>query len=195
MEAQGQKTYQVVGDPESQGTRRRVRWRSGVRGLRKCRRRWRWWRRRRDSGRRRRTRRDAGRRGRGMRRARRSKTPTVTSQRPSSVQSELSVRPRGPRVPARPGRHAGVGPGHPGGARDVEPGDTVETHLDTEFRVRKLRGPDLFNHLERTGAPMMPPRHRPRRRSDRPPGGRPRPERGDWDRCPLPRISGASVRA
>jgi len=39
---------------------------------------------------------------------------------------------------------------------DVEPGDTVETHLDTEFRVRKLRGPDLFNHLERTGAPMMP---------------------------------------
>jgi tRNA (adenine57-N1/adenine58-N1)-methyltransferase len=39
---------------------------------------------------------------------------------------------------------------------DVEPGDTVETHLETEFRVRKLRGPDLFNHLERTGAPMMP---------------------------------------
>jgi len=39
---------------------------------------------------------------------------------------------------------------------DVEPGDTVETHHDTEFTVRKLRGPDLFNHLERTGAPMMP---------------------------------------
>ncbi len=24
------------------------------------------------------------------------------------------------------------------------------------FVVRRLRGPDLFNHLERTGAPMMP---------------------------------------
>ncbi|QDX39635.1 tRNA (adenine-N1)-methyltransferase [Salarchaeum sp. JOR-1] len=39
---------------------------------------------------------------------------------------------------------------------DVEPGDTVETHLGEEFRVRGLRGPDLFDHLERTGAPMMP---------------------------------------
>nr|WP_303651941.1 methyltransferase domain-containing protein [Halovenus rubra] len=39
---------------------------------------------------------------------------------------------------------------------DVSPGDTVETHLGTAFRVRKLRGPDLFNHFERTGAPMMP---------------------------------------
>ena len=39
---------------------------------------------------------------------------------------------------------------------DVEAGDTVETHLDTVFEVRELRGPDLFNHLERTGAPMMP---------------------------------------
>ncbi len=39
---------------------------------------------------------------------------------------------------------------------DVESGDTVETHLDNAFTVRKLRGPDLFNHLERTGAPMMP---------------------------------------
>ncbi|MHB9288365.1 methyltransferase domain-containing protein [Halobacteriales archaeon Cl-PHB] len=39
---------------------------------------------------------------------------------------------------------------------DVAPGDTVATHLDTEFRVRELRGPDLFNHCERTGAPMMP---------------------------------------
>ena len=39
---------------------------------------------------------------------------------------------------------------------DVSPGDTVETHLGTAFFVRKLRGPDLFNHLERTGAPMMP---------------------------------------
>ncbi len=39
---------------------------------------------------------------------------------------------------------------------DVSPGDTVETHLGTEFVARKLRGPDLFHHFERTGAPMMP---------------------------------------
>ncbi|MFB6085469.1 MAG: methyltransferase domain-containing protein [Halodesulfurarchaeum sp.] len=39
---------------------------------------------------------------------------------------------------------------------DVEPGDSVETHLGEPFRVRALRGPDLFNHFERTGAPMMP---------------------------------------
>jgi tRNA (adenine57-N1/adenine58-N1)-methyltransferase len=39
---------------------------------------------------------------------------------------------------------------------DVQPGTTVETHLDETFEVRRLRGPDLFDHLERTGAPMMP---------------------------------------
>jgi len=39
---------------------------------------------------------------------------------------------------------------------DVSPGDTLETHLGDEFAVRRLRGPDLFHHLERTGAPMMP---------------------------------------
>jgi len=39
---------------------------------------------------------------------------------------------------------------------DVESGDVLETHLGTEFVARELRGPDLFNHLERTGAPMMP---------------------------------------
>jgi len=39
---------------------------------------------------------------------------------------------------------------------DPEPGETVETHLGEPFTVRKLRGPDLFNHFERTGAPMMP---------------------------------------
>jgi tRNA (adenine57-N1/adenine58-N1)-methyltransferase len=39
---------------------------------------------------------------------------------------------------------------------DAEPGDVLETHLGEEFVVRALRGPDLFNHLERTGAPMMP---------------------------------------
>ncbi|WP_368411320.1 methyltransferase domain-containing protein [Halocatena salina] len=39
---------------------------------------------------------------------------------------------------------------------DVSPGDTVETHLGTAFKARALRGPDLFAHFERTGAPMMP---------------------------------------
>ncbi|WP_142856922.1 tRNA (adenine-N1)-methyltransferase [Salinigranum halophilum] len=39
---------------------------------------------------------------------------------------------------------------------DVAPGDTVETHLGTEFVAREPRGPDLFDHFERTGAPMMP---------------------------------------
>ena len=39
---------------------------------------------------------------------------------------------------------------------DAEPGDSLETHLGEPFEVRGLRGPDLFNHLERTGAPMMP---------------------------------------
>ncbi|RLM59364.1 tRNA (adenine-N1)-methyltransferase [Halobellus sp. Atlit-31R] len=39
---------------------------------------------------------------------------------------------------------------------DVEPGDVLETHLGEAFVVRRLRGPDLFNHFERTGAPMMP---------------------------------------
>ncbi|MFW5896048.1 MAG: methyltransferase domain-containing protein, partial [archaeon] len=32
----------------------------------------------------------------------------------------------------------------------------IESHLGEAFTVRALRGPDLFNHLERTGAPMMP---------------------------------------
>ena len=39
---------------------------------------------------------------------------------------------------------------------DAEPGDVVETHLGESFAVRELRGPDLFDHMERTGAPMMP---------------------------------------
>ncbi|MFB6309030.1 MAG: methyltransferase domain-containing protein [Haloarculaceae archaeon] len=38
----------------------------------------------------------------------------------------------------------------------VEHGDTVETHLGEAFEARKLRGPDLFHHFERTGAPMLP---------------------------------------
>ena len=40
--------------------------------------------------------------------------------------------------------------------KDATPGETLETHLGTEFDVRALRGPDLFEHFERTGAPMMP---------------------------------------
>ena len=39
---------------------------------------------------------------------------------------------------------------------DVAPGDRLETHLGAAFAVRALRGPDLFDHLERTGAPMLP---------------------------------------
>ncbi len=39
---------------------------------------------------------------------------------------------------------------------DIRPGETIETHLGTPFRARELRGPDLFHHLDRTGAPMMP---------------------------------------
>ncbi|WP_137283449.1 methyltransferase domain-containing protein [Halorussus salinisoli] len=39
---------------------------------------------------------------------------------------------------------------------DVEPGQTLQTHLGEPFEVRGLRGPDLFNHFDRTGAPMMP---------------------------------------
>ena len=39
---------------------------------------------------------------------------------------------------------------------DVESGTVVETHLGEAFEVRRLRGPDLFDHFERTGAPMMP---------------------------------------
>ena len=39
---------------------------------------------------------------------------------------------------------------------DPKPGATIETHLGTPFRIRPLRGPDLFHHFERTGAPMVP---------------------------------------
>jgi tRNA (adenine57-N1/adenine58-N1)-methyltransferase len=39
---------------------------------------------------------------------------------------------------------------------DAEPGDELTTHLGERFRIRRLRGPDLFEHFERTGAPMMP---------------------------------------
>ncbi|QSG16156.1 methyltransferase domain-containing protein [Halapricum desulfuricans] len=39
---------------------------------------------------------------------------------------------------------------------DPAAGDVVESHLGETFRVQTLRGPDLFEHFERTGAPMMP---------------------------------------
>ncbi|MDZ7701993.1 MAG: methyltransferase domain-containing protein, partial [Halobacteriales archaeon] len=39
---------------------------------------------------------------------------------------------------------------------DVAPGDTLETHLGEAFHVEPARGPALFRHLERTGAPMLP---------------------------------------
>jgi tRNA (adenine57-N1/adenine58-N1)-methyltransferase len=39
---------------------------------------------------------------------------------------------------------------------DVAAGDVLESHIGEEFVVRDPRGPDLFNHFERTGAPMMP---------------------------------------
>jgi tRNA (adenine57-N1/adenine58-N1)-methyltransferase len=39
---------------------------------------------------------------------------------------------------------------------DADPGDRLDTHLGETFTVRALRGPDLFHHFERTGAPMMP---------------------------------------
>jgi tRNA (adenine57-N1/adenine58-N1)-methyltransferase len=35
-------------------------------------------------------------------------------------------------------------------------GDTVESHLGKRFAVLKPRAPDFFNHIKRTGAPMMP---------------------------------------
>jgi tRNA (adenine57-N1/adenine58-N1)-methyltransferase len=39
---------------------------------------------------------------------------------------------------------------------DPVPGDVVESHLGEVFHVRSLRGPDLFDHMQRSGAPMMP---------------------------------------
>jgi len=39
---------------------------------------------------------------------------------------------------------------------DASAGDELETHLGEPFVVREPRGPDLFDHFERTGAPMMP---------------------------------------
>ena len=56
----------------------------------------------------------------------------------------------------RPGEEFGTDLGVIEVPEDAAHGDTVETHLGTVFEVRRLRGPDLFDHLERTGAPMMP---------------------------------------
>ena len=55
-----------------------------------------------------------------------------------------------------PGEEKGTDLGVLALPEDAEPGDVVETHLGEPFSVRELRGPDLFDHMERTGAPMMP---------------------------------------
>jgi len=55
-----------------------------------------------------------------------------------------------------PGEEKGTDLGVLALPEDAEPGDVVETHLGEPFVVRALRGPDLFDHMERTGAPMMP---------------------------------------
>ena len=39
---------------------------------------------------------------------------------------------------------------------DVKMGDTIETHLGKKFTVMEPRVTDLFHHLERTGAPILP---------------------------------------
>jgi len=39
---------------------------------------------------------------------------------------------------------------------DPTNGETVETHIGESFTVRRPRLPDLFDHFERSGAPMMP---------------------------------------
>ncbi len=56
----------------------------------------------------------------------------------------------------KPGEEFGTDLGVLEVPEDVDPGETLETHLGDEFRVRRLRGPDLFHHFERTGAPMVP---------------------------------------
>ncbi|MEF8842176.1 MAG: methyltransferase domain-containing protein [Haloarculaceae archaeon] len=55
-----------------------------------------------------------------------------------------------------PGEEKGTDLGVIALPEDAEPGDVVETHLGEPFAVRELRGPDLFDHMARTGAPMMP---------------------------------------
>lgn len=39
---------------------------------------------------------------------------------------------------------------------DARPGDHLETHLGTAFLVTEPRSTDLFAHLDRSGAPMLP---------------------------------------
>lgn len=109
-----------------------------------------------------------------------SRTTTVTSRRPSKNSSERSRVGRNDRTRTderdqhvtvllihededsnreylvEPGEEFGTDLGVLEVPENVRPGDTLETHLGTEFRVRRLRGPDLFHHFERTGAPMVP---------------------------------------
>lgn len=89
-----------------------------------------------------------------------SKLPTVTSRPPSSAWSNAAVAylfiSDDREYLLSPGERLETDLGILEVPPDVSPGDVVETHLGTAFTARKLRGPDLFNHLERTGAPMMP---------------------------------------
>ena len=56
----------------------------------------------------------------------------------------------------RPGEEKGTDLGVIEVPTDAVGGDTIETHLGETFTIREPRGPDLFDHFERTGAPMMP---------------------------------------
>lgn len=40
--------------------------------------------------------------------------------------------------------------------KEMQPGDTISSHMGREFTIQKPRSPDFFKHAKRTGAPMMP---------------------------------------
>ena len=40
--------------------------------------------------------------------------------------------------------------------KEMQPGDTISSHMGIEFTIQKPRSPDFFKHAKRTGAPMMP---------------------------------------
>ena len=54
-----------------------------------------------------------------------------------------------------PGEEKGTDLGVLALPEDTAPGDVVETHLGEPFAVRELRGPDLFDHMERTGGLVL----------------------------------------
>ena len=55
-----------------------------------------------------------------------------------------------------PGEEIGTDLGVLSIPEDVKMGDTIETHLGKKFTVMEPRVTDLFRHLERTGAPILP---------------------------------------